>query len=448
MNIHTLYKYILSPFRKGRIKNFLAGSPFEPPPKILDVDGAPFHWEDSVRQPRVLVVSPVPPPFAGPEVMTQHLLDSPLREWYDLRHYNISKGRDVATKGKFDFVSIVYGFVQPVKLVWLLLRHWPVLVYTLLPSNLGGFLRYASFVLICAALGRRVVVWVLGARWNHLYESSPAAGRMFLRFVLRRIDAFIVQADGLKEQFAGLVPPEKLHSVYSGINLSSFPVPATREGRQEKQEKKVLFVGYLTHAKGALDLLEAVPGVAAAVPDVRFRLVGEMVDVERGITFISNPASNARRLGDLLGREEVVRHAELTGLQTGIDKVQSFLDADVFVLPSYSEAFPTVVLEAMAAGLPVVATPVGALPEVFSSENIVFVQPGDIAGLTEALVSLLGDAALRRRMGETNRRRVEEEFDDGAYARRVDRLFRTLLCRKESEGKDSSVPGARAGLHE
>jgi glycosyltransferase involved in cell wall biosynthesis len=380
--------------------------------------------QEIATKPKILIVSPTPPPYSGPEVMTAHLLRSPLTEKYHLIHFNISKGRDVSTKARFDWVNIFYGLYQPIQLFWLLLRHRPDVVYTNLAQNLGGFLRYASFILIAGLFRPRLMVRVMGDGFNHFYaKAHPVLGAL-IRRTLQQIDRFIIRAETLKQQFEGLVVPEKLRVVYSGIDIEEFDRP---RNRQDDDEIRVLFVSYLSKAKGAFDLLQAVPLVTTQQPNVRFLLAGARLDVERNITYVDNPASNEATLQQLLAKKEVAERVQLLGEKIGREKNETFVNADIFVLPSYAEAFPTVVLEAMAAGLPVVATPVGALPEVFDKRHILFVEPGNISQLAAAIVQLAQDATCRQQMGTFNRQTVQQHFDLDSYASRIDVVVTELL---------------------
>jgi glycosyltransferase involved in cell wall biosynthesis len=100
--------------------------------------------------------------------------------------------------------------------------------------------------------------------------------------------------------------------------------------------------------------------------------------------------------------------------------------ADLFVLPSLDDAFPTVLLEAMAAELPVVATHVGGIPEIVDSADVgVLVPPGDVAALADAIEALLRDEERRRRIAAAGRRRVAQEFSTERWTERLMTLYRS-----------------------
>lgn len=378
---------------------------------------------------KVLVVSPTPPPYSGPEVMTLHLLESPLKDIYNLIHFNISKQRDISTKSRFDWINVLYGLFQPIQLFGLLIKHRPNLVYTNLAQNLGGFLRYATFIIVTSLFGIPVVVRVMGDGFNHFYANATPVLKWIIHLTLKRIDCYIVRAEVLKKQFEGVVPPERLAVVYSGIKTEEFN--RTKERISDDDRLRVLFVGYLTKAKGALDLLRAIPKVTAECPNIEFQLMGARIDIERNITYVANPNSNEAVLDNLLAEPTIAPYINLLGVQSGQQKLNSFVQADMFVLPSYSEAFPTVVLEAMAAGLPVIATPVGALPEVFDENHNLFFEPGDITQMAENILRLAHNPDLRIGMGQYNRKTVEQKFSLDAYANRLDKLFHELLLSKK-----------------
>ena len=165
---------------------------------------------------------------------------------------------------------------------------------------------------------------------------------------------------------------------------------------------------------GADVLVDAAPAILAREPRARFLVVGEGAE-RRALE---------RRCREL-GLEDVVRWA---GYRTD---VRELLPAcDVFVLPTREDAFPTAVLEAMAAGLPVVASRVGGIPEmVEGSVTGVLVPTGSPARLAEAVAGLLSDRRRAHGLGVAGRRRAREAFSTDAWLARLEGVYGRALGR-------------------
>jgi glycosyltransferase involved in cell wall biosynthesis len=116
----------------------------------------------------------------------------------------------------------------------------------------------------------------------------------------------------------------------------------------------------------------------------------------------------------------IVAHREVQPFSTQWEAL--YRDADVFVLPTRADATPFVFVEAMAAGLPVVGSRVGAIAEMIGEAGFV-IDPGDREALGASLVRLADDAELRRRLGACGRARAEALFDARRNARRLEQLF-------------------------
>jgi glycosyltransferase involved in cell wall biosynthesis len=168
-------------------------------------------------------------------------------------------------------------------------------------------------------------------------------------------------------------------------------------------------IARLCDVKGQRELIQA----AARVPGLHVLLVGR--DIEAGGAFQAALEGEAEALGV---RERVV----FAGYRPDRDAVLAELD--LFVLPSWIEGLPLVVLEAMTHGLPVVATPVGGTPEVVvDGETGLLVPPRDPERLADAIARVVGDRELARRLGEAGRARVAERFSASAMERRVLEIY-------------------------
>jgi len=174
----------------------------------------------------------------------------------------------------------------------------------------------------------------------------------------------------------------------------------------------ILFLGRLEAAKGIYDLLDAVARVRAAVPDLRLACAGDGDRV--GV------AHYAERIG-------IADAVKFTGWVGPSGKRALLEHAAVFALPSSDEALPVSLLEAMSAGVPVVASPVGGIPEVVSDGASGFlVAPGDKGALERALRRLLMDRKLAARMGAAARDTARARFSPERALPLLENLYESL----------------------
>jgi glycosyltransferase involved in cell wall biosynthesis len=160
------------------------------------------------------------------------------------------------------------------------------------------------------------------------------------------------------------------------------------------------------------------PGSPATVVSVgRLRAPKDFLTLVRAVAALEPGSVSLRIAGDGPDRERLVEEIDRLGVAAAVDllgtqpDVDALLEsADVFVLSSTSEGLPMSVLEAMAAGLPVVASAVGGVPELVDGETGVLVPPADPEALAAALARLATDPRLRERLGAAGRRRAEAEF--------------------------------------
>ncbi len=242
------------------------------------------------------------------------------------------------------------------------------------------------------------------------HVSSPPEKRsqvVLNRLNFKRLDAHIAvsRATAAKIEAWASLPPQSIRVIYHGVaNPAPAPVPVPRVS----EGPVIGSVGRLNYQKGYEFLLHAL----ALIPDAALVLVGD--GEERGAL---------ERLASELGIAERVTFAGWHA-----DPRPWLPSFDVFAIPSRWEGLPAVGIEAMFAGLPVVATRVDGIPEaVVDGKTGTLVPPEDPKALAEALVALLADPARRREMGELARRRAEETFNLKTWIRAWESLYAELL---------------------
>ncbi|PIV75441.1 MAG: colanic acid biosynthesis glycosyltransferase WcaL [Rhodobacteraceae bacterium CG17_big_fil_post_rev_8_21_14_2_50_65_11] len=195
----------------------------------------------------------------------------------------------------------------------------------------------------------------------------------------------------------------KLKIVHCGVEPARYTA-GDRDGT------RLVFVGRLASVKGIAVLLEAFVDVLAARPDLTLTLVGD--GPERAAL-----EAEAARLG-------VAGTVRFAGYQSQAEVADLLASHDALVLPSFAEGVPVVLMEALAAGLPVIATAVGGVGElVKDGETGCLIAPGDAAALCDAILRMFGDAAMRARMGAAGRARIEAGFTARDEAARLATLF-------------------------
>jgi glycosyltransferase involved in cell wall biosynthesis len=192
----------------------------------------------------------------------------------------------------------------------------------------------------------------------------------------------------------------------------------------------VLFLGRLEPAKGIYDLLDALAGVRATLPDVRLACAGD------------GDRIGVARYAEKLGIAEAVK---FTGWVGPSGKRALLEHAAVFALPSYEEALPVSLLEAMSAGVPVVATPVGGIPEVVVDRaSGLLVAAGDTVSLERALTRLLVEPALAARLGGAARETARLRFAPERSLAILEEMYGSLGVDRLERAPRAEVPLRKA----
>ncbi len=253
---------------------------------------------------------------------------------------------------------------------------------------------------------------------------------------LREADAVIAVSEGTRADILRVsdARPERVHVIYNGIDTALYRPTNGKETLErygiDPNRPFVLFVGRITRQKGIVHLVRALPQID---PDVQIVLCAGAPDTQEIAAEMGAAvaAASAARPGVIWIRDMLPRE----------DVIPLYSEAAVFCCPSIYEPFGIINLEAMACGTPVVASKVGGIPEVVVDGEtglLIPVEQQDIApyepvaptafsrDLAAALNRLLGDPALRDRMGVAGRARVEAHFAWDAIARQTADLYASL----------------------
>lgn len=300
------------------------------------------------------------------------------------------------------------AFASTMKFVALLLSGGGRIVHVQ-TSSYASFWRKSIFIALAFLFHRTVVVSLHGGGFREFYaDTCGPFGKWWVRTVIGKAACFIVLTEAWQRWVLSVVPGARVRII---PNLCPDPARSSMHA-QFDAAPRVLFLGRLEAEKGFHDLILAVACVRQQVPGMRL-VCGGMGD-----------DNQVRRWIDEAGVVDIV---ELRGWVSGAAKQACFDGATLLVLPSHVENLPMVIIEAMAAGLPVVASKVGGIPDVIGhgTEGLL-VAPGDVAGLADALACLLRDPSLRERLAWNARRTYERRYSPRRVVPQLEAVYLEL----------------------
>jgi glycosyltransferase involved in cell wall biosynthesis len=278
------------------------------------------------------------------------------------------------------------------RVAFLLRRLESPLVHVQVASR-GSFWRKFVVCWLARAAGRPYIFHLHGGGFGRFYDDESGwLARRLIRSTLQHASLVIALSEQWRERLLEICPLARVDVLHNAVAIPD--IQGLR--RLDDRDSTLLFLGHLLRDKGVYDLVRAFARVAARFPRAKLVLGGT---------------------GDLEGVQQLAAQLEISDRLScpgwlGPDRKSAALASSlIFLLPSYHEGMPMALLEAMSWGLPVIATPVGGIPQVIDHEvSGLLVAAGDIEGLARQIERLLADTALRERLGASARARIETDF--------------------------------------
>lgn len=336
------------------------------------------------------------------ETLRQHFSPGCVSEQYQI-------GRRLGRRLKFP--ALLVPLHDALGLSKAIRRLRPDVIHVNPSFNLASVLRDGLFMLTLRALGRRSV-FVFWHGWQDGLARRIGKNPL-LRAAFRAAFGYaahtVVLAGQFRDQLVEMgFPPERVSiesTMFDGEQFNGI-------SRRAHDGITLLFLSRMEPAKGGVELIEAFARLKGKYPDARLIMAGE---------------GSVRKMLEARVRGLGIADVSFTGYLRGTDKAQTIIDADVFILPSYSEGCPVSLLEAMAAGLPCITNSVGGIPDIFRDGlNGVLLDGVSVDSVTRALDDLLGDPARRAAIGECNRKEAWERYEAGVVTQRIEAIYRSV----------------------
>lgn len=350
---------------------------------------------------------------SGLDTALENLLGSPLAQRYELTVVSLFRGeREV--RGLI--ARLGYGS-------WLFART----VRRLVASGCAvadvhavsgrDLLKNGAVVLAARVTRTPAVLRIHGGNFDRAYRELGAFEQAVIRWILRSADCVVL----LSKSWVGIVksiePAARTAVIPNSVDCDAL---AATQSRRLPAAEDVLMLGNFCERKGHFDAVDAAAIVKVSHPRVQFRFFG----VER----------DAGALSALQSKIRALKLDETVGFLApvfGAEKLDRIAQAGIFILPSHTENMPMAVMEAMAAGLAVIATKVGAIPEMIDhGETGILLDPRRPEQLAQAIVRLLDDSQERQRMGSRAADAARRAWDKKAVGERTAALFDSIAGKR------------------
>jgi len=336
-----------------------------------------------MAKPKIILVGKLPPPFIGPAIATQIILNSSIRKDFEVKHLDTTVNQSIDAFGKKGLRKVFRNLGIYTKLIGLLIRFKPDLVHIPISQTTMGFFKDSIFILICRIFNVNVLLQLRGGNFKNWMQSSSYLNRRYVKFCLATTKGMIVLGNNLKYLFREYFTENRIHVVPNGCNLD---IP-TKDSQSTDLPVQLLYFSNLLESKGIFEILEALSKLNDLNAYV-LNAVGAWYDdnfKEKCLSYVKE-----RKL-------KVTFHASCSGEA----KWGFFQNADIFLFtPNRPEGHPWSIIEAMAARLPIISTAQGAIEEsVLQNQNGYIVDSNSPNQIAKRLERLIFDTELRGQMG-------------------------------------------------
>ena len=358
---------------------------------------------------KLLVIGQLPPPVHGSNIMTERFVQSLRKIGYQVFLVQKTFSRRQEEVGRFSIIKIFRIPSITLRLLQQIMIERPDLCFYFISVKPPSFFIDAFFLFIIKLLEIDYVLYIHGRGLLKLCTESRLFARFIAKKTLSNSLGGLILGERLKNDVDRFIPDKRLFVLPNAIpdvNFSRFNLKSNLQ-----RPIRILFLSNLIPTKGPMEFVQMAKKVVDQFKNVKFILAGPV----RSKTFF-------KKIEDYIAEERLADFIEIPGPLYGPQKERYFRESDIFVFPSWFEAFPLVNLEAMQWGLPVISSNVGAIPEmVRDGVNGFIVDPKNIDQLAESVFRLINDEELRRKMGEASRKIYENYYTIEIYEQNLER---------------------------
>ncbi len=358
-------------------------------------------------KPRILVVGQLPPPHHGSNLMTEMFVHSLKKNGCDIVVIEKTFSKKIEDVRRLTISKILKIPIITAIFIKKLFENKYDLCFYFLSKKPPSIYIDTFFLFLLRLFHIKYVLYMHAKGVKDLGNFIPCPLLTIVENEISRSLGAFVLGERLKTDLNHLIPDENLFVLPNAVSDTAFI--KNSDINTVDQPVNILFLSNLMPSKGPMEFLIAAKRIVSVNKNIHFYLAGpKMSDL------------HFRELTEFIKNERLNDFITMTGPIYGHEKETLFAKNDIFVFPTKDEAFGLVNLEAMRAGVPIVSTNEGSIPEVvLNGINGFIVEPGDIEELTERVLLLINDSKLRKKMGNAGREIYVKKYTIDSYIKNL-----------------------------
>gem|GEM_PF-714927 len=355
----------------------------------------------------VCIIGQFPPPMHGLSKAVETLYNSELKEKYKFGKVDITSNKKILSN-----------------ILKLLTSNCELFYITIAQSKFGN-LRDMIMIILLKLRGKKVLIHLHGGYYRELYDKVLSKIQKNLnKLVLSKIDGAIVLGESLKYIFEGLVPEEKIFTVYNCVDdqyiLSQEDFDKKIEGIKSCNTLNILYLSNFIETKGYKEVLQLAKMFRDnKIESVNFNFAGKFF-IEEDEKYFNNFVQN----------NNLQTYIHYKGIVDGEEKKKLLNESHVFILPTRyeREGQPISIIEAMGNGMAIITTKHAGIPDlVTDNQNGYLIKYDNINRLYDAIKLLSEDKSVLKKIAENNRQKVKANFLEKHYINNLDKVFKEVL---------------------
>jgi glycosyltransferase involved in cell wall biosynthesis len=379
------------------------------------------------RRPIILIYSgnkagrgPIP-------TITRAFVDG-LSEHYDFIPFYAERKYGATATATLNLTNVYYFFKHLALWIFTIIRYRPDIVHYPVTS-FWNMEKSLVFLTVSRVLGCKTIGHLHGGAFPDFWKSISRLRKRLALVLFKRVDDMVVLSEYWRDFVSKTISPKRVTVVHNVIDRK---FEESVRQNLSAEDGNILFVGDLGRNKGVYDIIEALGKIKKSLP-VKLELVGP-----------EGRKNDLENIRALVEKYDLGDDVEFRGPLYSTAKIEAFKRACLFILPSYAENFPLVILEAACAGLPIITTRVGAIPEFFEDDrSVCFVEPGNVEQIARAVAELLSNKRKREAMGNEARRVFLDKLSRKRIIASLDDCYRKVLETEPNREKWHSLEARR-----